>query len=63
MNTIPVYIHVQKETAVCPKCESAVWIARDLCLGCMLSQGIGASGQTSRTLDDLLSEIDVDEMD
>ena len=65
MNTIPVYINVQKETAVCPKCGSAVWIASDLCLGCMLSQGIGAvgpGGQSSLILDDLLSEIDI-EMD
>jgi len=29
----------------------------------MLSQGIGVNGQTSRTLGDLLSEIDTDETD
>lgn len=63
MNTIPVYMYVQKEPGVCPKCGSAVWMARDLCLGCMLSQGIGAGGQSSRILDDLLSKIDIDEME
>jgi hypothetical protein len=61
MNTISFCIHVEKEPAICAKCGSAVWIARDLCLGCMLVQGIGADGQSSRTLDDLLSEIDIDE--
>jgi hypothetical protein len=63
MNTISVCIHVRKEPAACPKCGSAIWIAFGLCLGCMLSQGIGATGQTSRTLDELLSEIGIDETD
>jgi hypothetical protein len=40
----------------------AFWIeivTRDLCLRCMLLLGIAACGDTSKMLDDAISEIDV----
>jgi hypothetical protein len=59
MNGIPVWMYLQKEPVVCPQCGSTARIARDLCLRCMLSVGLDASGDTSETLDDLLSDIDL----
>jgi predicted amidophosphoribosyltransferase len=59
MNSISVSIHLQKEPVVCPQCGSTARLAHDLCLRCMLLLGIGACGDTSETLDYLLSEIDV----
>jgi hypothetical protein len=44
---------------VCPQCGSTVRLAHGLCLRCMLLLGIAACGDTSETLDNLLSEIDV----
>ena len=55
MNGISVWMHLQKERVVCPQCGSTARIARDLCLRCMLSVGLDASGDTSETLDDLLA--------
>jgi len=59
MNSISVSIYLQEEPVVCPQCGSTVRLAHDLCLRCMLLLGIAARGGTSETLDDLLSEIDV----
>ena len=59
MNSISVSFYLQKEPVVCPQCGSTARVARDLCLRCMLFLGIAACGDTSETLDDLLSEIDV----
>ena len=50
----------QKEPVVCLQCGSTVRLTPDLCLRCMLSVAIGASDGTSETLDDPLSEIDLD---
>jgi hypothetical protein len=63
MNSISVSIYLQEQRVVCPQCGSTVRIARDLCLKCMLLLGIAACGDTSETLDDLLSEIDVQDAD
>ena len=59
MNGIPVWIHLQKESVVCPQCGSTARVARNLCLRCMLSVGLDARGDTGETLDDLLGDIDL----
>src|SRR5437867_3552314 len=59
MNSISVSIYLQEEQVVCPQCGSTVRLAHDVCLRCMLLLGIAAGGDTSQTLNDLLSEIDV----
>jgi len=63
MNSIPVCIYLQKELTVCPQCGSTVWLARGLCLHCMLSLGIEGRGQSSQTLDALLTQMHIDETD
>jgi hypothetical protein len=59
MSSISVSLHLQNEPVVCPQCGSTVRVARDFCLRCMLLLGIAACGDTSEMLDDVLSEIDV----
>ena len=59
MKSISVSIYLQEEPVVCPQCGTTVRLAHDLCLRCMLLLGIATCGDTSETLDDLLSEIDV----
>jgi len=54
---------MQKDRSVCPQCGSTAWVARGLCLRCILSLGIGARGQSSETLEALLTEMPIDEMD
>ena len=44
MKSVPIYFHLQESSVVCPECGSALRIAHDLCLGCMLSLGIGVEG-------------------
>ena len=61
LNSIPGCIHMQKEPSVCPQCGSTAWVASGLCLNCLLSLGIGARGQSSETLDALLTQMDIDE--
>ena len=60
MNSVVFSMYPQKEPVVCSQCGSTVRLTPDLCLRCMLSVAIGASGDTSETLDDPLSEIDLD---
>jgi len=57
MNSISVSFYLQKEPVVCPQCGSTARVARDLCLKCMLLLGIAACGDTSKMLDDAISEI------
>ena len=52
-------MYLQEERVVCPQCGSKARVARDLCLKCMLLLGIAARGDTSKMLDDAISEIDV----
>jgi hypothetical protein len=59
MKSISVSIYLQEEPVVCPQCGSTVRLGHDVCLRCMLLLGIAACGDTSETLNDLLSEIDV----
>ena len=59
MNSISVSFYLQKEPVVCPQCGSTVRVARDLCLRCMLLLGIAACCDTSKMLEDAISEIDV----
>ena len=61
MNSIPFSMHLQTDAATCPPCGSAVRVDRDLCLRCLLAVGLGASDDSSETLDDLLSNIDLQE--
>ena len=63
LNTIPGCIDMEKDPSVCPHCGSTAWVARGLCLRCILSLGIGASGQCGETLDALLVQMDIDETD
>ena len=59
MNSLSVSIYLQEEQVVCPQCGSTVRLAHDVCLRCMLLLGIAACGDTSKMLDDAISEIDV----
>src|SRR5215468_4234420 len=63
LNSIPVCIHMEKHPSVCPQCGSTAWVAPGLCLHCMLSLGIGARGESSETLDALLTQMHIDETD
>jgi TolB-like protein/tRNA A-37 threonylcarbamoyl transferase component Bud32 len=66
-------VDLQKEPGVCAECGSASRVGRSLCLGCMLSAGVGANGHNgdlsdeastkAETLDDLLGELDVCDAD
>ena len=63
MKSVPVCVHLQESSVVCPECGSAIRVAHDLCLGCMLSQGIGVEGMgvdgaNNEGLAELLSEMD-----
>jgi TolB-like protein/tRNA A-37 threonylcarbamoyl transferase component Bud32 len=60
---IPVSARLQKEPVVCPLCGSASRVRRGLCLGCLLSEGLGADSHNSETLEDVLAEIDVRDAD
>jgi TolB-like protein/tRNA A-37 threonylcarbamoyl transferase component Bud32/thioredoxin-like negative regulator of GroEL len=57
-----VSLDLPRDSGTCPDCGSASRVGRDLCLSCLLDQGVGASTDTSQsgqTLDDVLGEIDV----
>ena len=63
MKSVPVCFHLKESSVVCPECGSAIRVAHDLCLGCMLSQGIGVEdmgvdGATDEALAELLGEMD-----
>ena len=63
MKSVPIWFHLQESSVVCPECGSAIRVAHDLCLGCMLSQGIGVEGMgvdgtTDKALAELLGEMD-----
>ena len=58
MKSVPNYFHLQESSIVCPKCGSAIRVAHDLCLGCMLSLGIGVDGANDEALAELLDEMD-----
>ena len=63
MKSVPVCFHLKESSVVCPECGSAIRVAHDLCLGCMLSQGIGVEGMgvdgtTDEALAELLGEMD-----
>ena len=64
MKSVPVWFHLlQESSVVCPECGSAIRVAHDLCLGCMLSLGIGVEGMgvdgaNDEALAKLLAEMD-----
>lgn len=63
MKSVPVCFHLQESSVVCPQCGSAIRVAHDLCLGCMLSVGIGVQdvgidGANDEALTELLGEMD-----
>ena len=63
MKSVPVWFHLQESSVVCPQCGSAIRVAHDLCLGCMLSVGIrvqdmGIDGANNEALTELLGEMD-----
>ena len=58
MKSVPVCFHLQESSVVCPECGSAIRVAHDLCLGCMLSLGMGVDGANDKGLAELLSEMD-----
>jgi hypothetical protein len=61
MKSVPFCFHLS--SVVCPQCGSAIRVAHDLCLLCMLSQGIGLEGTlVDGANDEALSEL-LDEMD
>jgi hypothetical protein len=58
MKSVPVYFHLQESSVVCPKCGSAIRVADDLCLGCMLFEGMGVDGANDEALAEVLDEMD-----
>jgi predicted amidophosphoribosyltransferase len=63
MKSVPIWFHLQESSVVCPKCGSAIRVAHDLCLGCMLSLGMdvetmGVDRKTDEALAELLGEMD-----
>ena len=52
MKSVPVCFYLQESSVVCPECGSAIRVAHDLCLGCMLSLGIGMEGMGNDDLND-----------
>jgi len=58
MKSVPVYFHLQESSVVCPKCGSALRVAHDLCLGCLLSEGISVDGADDEALAEVLDEMD-----
>lgn len=63
MKSMPVCLHLQDSSFVCPECGSAIRVGNDLCLGCMLSLGIGVEdigvdGANQEALAELLGEMD-----
>ena len=58
MKSVSVCFHLQESSVVCPECESAIHIGPNLCLGCMLSLGIGVDGANDESLAKLLGEMD-----
>ncbi len=63
MSGIPVSIHLQKKSVICPQCGSASRIGHSLCLNCLLAQGLGTNVHNDETLEDVLGEIDVRDAD
>src|SRR4029450_9874949 len=52
---------LQNQPSSCTQCGLALRVARSLCLNCLLSAGVAANGDQSRsdeTLDDVLGEVD-----
>jgi len=58
MKNVPVCFNLQKSCVVCPECGSAIRVAHNLCLGCMLSVGIRVDGANDAALAELLGEMD-----
>ena len=58
MKSVPVYFHLQESSVACPKCGSAIRVADDLCLGCMLSEGMRVDGANDEALAEVLDEMD-----
>jgi TolB-like protein/tRNA A-37 threonylcarbamoyl transferase component Bud32/Flp pilus assembly protein TadD len=59
-------LDLPKESGTCPECGSASRVGRDLCLSCLLTQGLNERvhpTQSGQTLDDVLGELDVREAD
>jgi hypothetical protein len=52
MKSMSVCFHQQESSVACPKCGSGIRVAHDLCLGCMLSLGIGMEGMGNDDLND-----------
>src|SRR6266700_880164 len=63
MSGIPVSIHLQKKSVICPQCGSASRIGHSLCLNCLLAQGLGTNVHNDETLESVLAEIDVRDAD
>ena len=63
MKSVPIYFDLQESSVVCPECGSAIRVAHNLCLRCMLSLGIGVEGiGVDGANDEALAEV-LDEMD
>ena len=58
MKSMLVCFHLQESSIVCPKCGSAIRVPHDLCLGCMLSLGMGDDGANDEALAEVLEEMD-----
>jgi hypothetical protein len=58
MKSVPICFHLQESSVVCPQCGSTIRVAHDLCLGCMLSLGMGVDDTTDEAVAELLGEID-----
>ena len=56
-------VKIQPEAAACTKCGSTSKVGRDLCLNCLLQEGLRRETKTSDTLGSVLAEIDVRDAD
>lgn len=54
---------VQRQPQACPRCGSITRVAHELCVHCLLQSALGPEDEKPESLDALLSEIDVRDLD
>jgi len=56
-------VRAEKESAPCPQCGSTSRVGRGLCLNCLLYRGLGAETYDNDSLENVLDEVDVRDVD
>jgi len=62
MNGSPISIS-RHEPLACPRCGAAWRLKRGLCVSCLLSCGLDGELRDGQTLDDVLDQIDMSDVD